>query len=298
MMAQTMTLSDFDFELSVTPNAGGGISRLDWRGLPLLRPAIEGAIQARDPLGLACFPMTPYVSRISDGVFSWGDVTTKIAPNMAGGSHPLHGIGWRRPWDIVSQSSHHVSIGFNHDGDADWPWAFQTWQDFSLHHDHVQHVLSVRSTDPRPFPSSLGPHPYFPGKNARIQFSADALWEISGESLPTHMATPQVVSDLKAGVGAQELDLDHCFEGWNGVAHISWPTHRLTIAASCALDGATYPCTRLQLYTPKGEDYFCLEPVTARCVAFGEPDPRVHGVVELTDQTLSITTRYRPQLAA
>jgi hypothetical protein len=37
-----------------------------------------------------------------------------------------------------------------------------------------------------------------------------------------------------------------------------------------------------------------LEPVSARCVAFSEPDPAVHGVVALAKDTLSITTRFYP----
>jgi aldose 1-epimerase len=293
-MTDLVSLRAFGFDLDIAPFAGGGIARLDWRGLPILRPAVSGAVAARDPLGLSCFPMTPYVSRITDGIFSWGDVTTGIAPNMAGGSHPLHGIGWRKPWEVVSQSDHHVALELSHDGDADWPWAFNTRQEFHLHEDHVEHVLTVTSRDQRPFPSSLGPHPYFNAQDAIFSFEADALWEISGESLPTHLARPQAVDDLATGVSAQTLNLDHCFEGWNGRATISWPSHSVTLEACCSLGEQIIPCTRLQLYTPQGEAFFCLEPVSARCVAFTQPDPMVHGVVELGHEALSITTKFIP----
>jgi aldose 1-epimerase len=293
-MAGLVDLKNYDFHLAVAPRAGGGIARLDWRGHPILRPSLSGAVTARDPLGLSCFPMTPYVSRITDGVFTWGNVTTSIAPNMAGGAHPLHGIGWRKPWEIVAQSENGMSLELAHEGDADWPWAFVTRQHFALHPNHVEHVLEVVSTDSRPFPSSLGPHPYFNAKDATITFGAEALWEISGESLPTHKARPPVVDAIGAGVAASSLDLDHCFEGWDGRATIKWPDYQLRLEAACALDGVAYPCTRLQLYTPRGEDFFCLEPVTARCVVFTQPDPSKHGVVELGRQTLSITTRFYP----
>jgi aldose 1-epimerase len=293
-MSDIISLNHAGFALDIAPLAGGGIARLDWQGLPILRPAVAGAVSARDPLGLSCFPMTPYVSRITDGVFSWRDVTTSIAPNMAGGSHPLHGIGWRKPWQVVDQNATSISLELTHAGDADWPWAFSTQQDFALFEDHIVHMLSVTSKDTRSFPSSLGPHPYFHAKDAIITFSAEALWEISGESLPTHKARPTVVDDLAGGTRATSLDLDHCFEGWDGVATIAWPSHKVRIEAACALGETAMACTRLQLYTPKGEDFFCLEPVSARCVAFGEPDPSVHGVVALQDETLSITTKFYP----
>jgi aldose 1-epimerase len=293
-MIEIISLSAHGFDLDIAPLAGGGIARLDWQGLALLRPAVSGAVAARDPLGLSCFPMTPYVSRITDGVFTWGDVTTAIAPNMAGGTHPLHGIGWRKPWDVESQSDDHVSLVLSHAGDADWPWAFTTRQDFTIHPDHVEHRLSITSQDNHAFPSSLGPHPYFNAKDATITFEAQSLWEISGESLPTHQTRPPVVDQLAAGVSAASLDLDHCFEGWDGVATIRWPTHCVRIEAKIQLDSMDLPCTRLQLYTPKGENFFCLEPVTARCVAFTTRNPHEHGVVSLTNQTLTIGTRIKP----
>jgi aldose 1-epimerase len=293
-MTETIALVAHGFELDIAPLAGGGIARLDWQGHHLLRPVVGGVVTKRDPLGLSCFPMTPYVSRITNGVFTWGDVTTNIAPNMAGGAHPLHGIGWRKPWGIDSQSDTHIALMLNHDGDQDWPWAFSTRQDFVIHSDHIEHCLSVTSRDTRAFPSSLGPHPYFPSQDAVIEFDSAALWEISGESLPTHQARPQVVDDLAAGTLATDLALDHCFEGWNGTATITWPTHALRLEAHCKLGEQALPCTRLQLYTPKGADFFCLEPVSARCVAFTTGDPASHGVVNLRDETLSIMTKFVP----
>lgn len=293
-MAEIVSIRAHGFALDIAPLAGGGIACLDWRGLALLRPAIPGAVASADPLGLSCFPMTPYVSRITDGTFTWGDVTTSIAPNMAGGSHPLHGIGWRKPWRVDVHNDTHIALTLEHSGDQDWPWAFITRQEFAIHADHVEHALSVTSKDPRAFPASLGPHPYFDATDAIITFDATSLWEISGQSVPTHQARPAVVDALAAGASANSLDLDHCFEGWDGKATITWPTHGLTIEANCRLGEADLPCTRLQLYTPKGQDFFCLEPVSARCVAFTTPDPALHGVVSLRDQTLKIITRIYP----
>ena len=293
-MTDIISINAHGFELDVAPDAGGGIARLDWQGLPLLREALAGAVADRDSLGLSCFPMTPYISRITDGVLTWGEVTTHIAPNMAGCSHPLHGVGWRKPWMVMTQTHSHIALQLDHTSDADWPWSFTTRQDFTLYADHFKHCLSVTSQDRRSFPTSLGPHPYFHAKDATITFKADALWEISGESLPTHMARPAVVDTLATGVAATSLDLDHCFEGWDGQAHISWPSHAVRVQAICAIDDTIFPCTRLQLYTPKGENFFCLEPVTARCVAFTTSNPSRHGVVDLHGETLSITTKIFP----
>ena len=294
MTAELLEFSAHGFDLSIAPLAGGGIARLDWQGKPVLRPALAGAVAARDPLGLSSFPMTPYASRIVDGVFRWGDVSTHIPPNMAGGAHPLHGIGWRTPWSVVAQDETSIEIGLDHAGDTNWPWAFESRQRFHLFEDHVEVRLSVTSRDARPFPSSLGPHPYFPSDGAEIQFDAAQLWEITGEALPSHLARPPVVDHLANGVAATSLDLDHCFEGWNGRARIKWAEHGVEVGASVLVGDTPCPCTRLQLYTPPQAGFFCLEPVTARGVSFTAPDPYELGVVELVDQSLTIVTTLTP----
>lgn len=294
MPADLFKLSAYGFDLSIAPLAGGGIAQLDWHGKPLLRPAVGGAVAARDPLGLSCFPMTPYASRIVEGKFGWGGVSTHIPPNMAGGAHPLHGIGWRTPWSVVAEDEYSIEIALIHEGDKNWPWAFESRQRFNLFEDHVELTLSVTSLDARPFPSSLGPHPYFLSEGAEIQFCATQLWEITGEALPSHLARPPVVDHLAKGALATSLDLDHCFEGWNGRARIKWAEHGVELGASVLVGDSPSACTRLQLYTPPGAGFFCLEPVTARGVSFTAKDPYALGVVELGDQSLSIITTLTP----
>ncbi|GIU67759.1 hypothetical protein [Candidatus Phycosocius spiralis] len=294
MTVHSISLSAHGFELEVAPEAGGGIAGLSWYGYPLLRPAIEGAVASADPLGLSCFPMTPYVSRIVDGVFTWGGVRTAIPPNMAGGSHPLHGIGWRNPWRVLAHSDSFLEIELHHFGDISWPWAFITRQLFHLLPDAFELTLSVESLDPRPFPASLGPHPYFVSDAATLQICAESLWETTGEALPSHTARPPAIDQLYRSVKVTELDLDHCFEGWNGRAQIDWPSHGLILEANLWVDETPSPCTRLQLYTPPRAGFFCLEPVTARAVAFTTSNPKELGVIELEQQKLSIVTRIVP----
>jgi aldose 1-epimerase len=295
MSVTLVTLKAHDFELVIAPEAGGSIASLDWQGLPVLRHASEDGLKARDPLSTASFPMVPYAGRIVDGVFEWGGVTTAIPRNMDGADHPLHGNGWRNVWQSGERSQDRLTLRYLHTGDETWPWAFEATQSFTLHADHVEMTLSVTSNDPRPFPSNLGPHPYFVAKDAIISFDVEALWETSGDALPVSLARPPVVDQLANGAPARELRLDHCFDGWRGAAKVSWPTHCVEMTASVQAQGHEQDCTRIQLYTPEGADFFCLEPVTARPAGFQSSDPFALGIVELqTGETLSITTRLRP----
>jgi aldose 1-epimerase len=51
--------------------------------------------------------------------------------------------------------------------------------------------------------------------------------------------------------------LDACFSGWGEHAEVSLPEHGLTLHIE-----AGPPLDHLQLYTPQGQDYFGLEPVS------------------------------------
>jgi aldose 1-epimerase len=54
-------------------------------------------------------------------------------------------------------------------------------------------------------------------------------------------------------VGA--ANLDHCFADWNGLAVLEWPDRHVTLRAE--------RCSYLQVYTPAGRNFFCVEPQTA-----------------------------------
>jgi aldose 1-epimerase len=295
MAINLITLEAHGFHLTLAPEAGGSIAALDWRGLPVLRRALMDGLAERDPLSASSFPMVPYAGRIVDGALSWNEVNATIPKNMAGAEHPLHGNGWRSVWRVKEQTPTSIALAFSHQGDVSWPWAFLATQSFTLHADCVEIELSVTSTDPRPFPATLGPHPYFVAQDAVISFDVEALWETSGDALPTGLARPPVIDQLAKGAPAHDLRLDHCFEGWTGPAKISWPTHCVEMTAKVRAPDRDAGCTRIQLYTPEGADFFCLEPVTARPAGFQAADPFALGIVELRmGETLAITTRLKP----
>ena len=71
-----------------------------------------------------CSRCVPYSNRLGYRRFRWSgkDYTTRA--NVADSPHSLHGIGWQRPWRIVSSSALELVLELRHAGDADWPFAF------------------------------------------------------------------------------------------------------------------------------------------------------------------------------
>ena len=100
MDADPLVLRHESHQLTLDPARGGTVREWHWRGLHILRPTPNGAIN--DPFARACFPMTPYVNRVAGGSFI---------------AEPIHGQGWRVPWTVMDKSATHATMRF--EGGAD-----------------------------------------------------------------------------------------------------------------------------------------------------------------------------------
>ena len=265
-----MTASSNTFELhagalrlAVRPDLGGSIAGLWHRDTPIMRstePAdLPGARLA------ASFPMVPYTNRLAFCRFRWKghDYTTR--PNFGDSPHSVHGIGWMRPWDVVEHSGIALSLRLAHPGDADWPFAFEALQYFSLTPQSlvVQMVITNKADIPQPV--GAGWHPYFPKRSrSRLHVECSDRWDPDPQQLPVRkVAQPGIDADIA------HLDFDNGFEGWRGAARIRDEKFTLEMRSNLPY---------LVVYTPPQKDYFCVEPVSHVGNAIHMADPAAHGL--------------------
>jgi aldose 1-epimerase len=252
--------------LALRPDLGGAVAGL-WHGTtPILRSSEPAALDvAREA---AMYPLVPYSNRLGYRRFRWRgqDYTTRA--NVADSPHSLHGIGWQRPWRIVSSSALEVVLELAHDGDADWPFAFTARQYFSLSADSFGVRLQLTNDAGAEQPVGLGLHPYFVRRaRSRLHIELSHRWDSDATLLPTRkVAQPGIDSDLS------HLDFDNCFEGWRGPARIRDERFSLQLTSSLPY---------LVVYTPPERDYFCVEPVSHVSNAIHMADPAAHGLVAL-----------------
>ncbi|MGH6932710.1 MAG: aldose 1-epimerase [Dongiaceae bacterium] len=253
--------------LSIAPECGGSIARY-WRDLgdhtiEWLRPAVPGALERRDPLGMACFPLVPYSSLIRLGRFTFQGRQVSLPLNFAPSRHSIHGHGWKRPWSVVNSTTTAATIEYRHRSD-EWPWPYRAEQRFELRPERMSIRMSVTNEGREPMPAGLGPHPYFVRTpTARLTAAADRIWLNDRELLPTELVAPPPEYDLRGGIHPVRIGMDHCFAAWNRRATIDWPEWhaRLEMIAEAPLDF-------LVVYTPPDTDHFCVEPVSNITDAF------------------------------
>ena len=242
-----------DYHLELRPESGGVVSRFDWRGGPVFRPALGDA-----PLESSCFPLVPFSNRIANGCFVWNGQTISIAPNLDGDAHPLHGFGWHAGWEVIEQVGTSARIEHCRIADDEWPWAYRAVQSFELTGNGLTQSLSLQNLSAMPMPAGLGFHPYLPcGADTVYLGLHRGEWLTGPDCLPTTLKQSAEPLDWWNAAPVAARNVDTVYTGREGPLEIFWPSrHRmLRIEPSENL-----PFT--VVYSPRGADYFCIEPVS------------------------------------
>ena len=252
--------------LTLSPLIGGAISAFEWIGDGVQRAILRKRHSPLEKvLDAGCFPLVPFVNRISGGRFTFRGRTVHLDPNMAGDPNPLHGQGWLNSWFIEHKDPRRALLSFHHEP-AEWPWAYEALQDFVIDERGFSVRLICRNTGPEPMPCGLGEHPYFDcGPETRIDTGVDCAWTIDEYVLPVEKVPATGRYDLKDRLACGQ-DLDNGFGGWSGEARMNdpdWP-YELRLTSPEA--------KFFQLYSPRRGGIFVAEPVTHANAALNKPE--------------------------
>jgi aldose 1-epimerase len=249
------------------PQLGGCISGLWLDEIPVLRSTAAGTLSSARHSG--SYPLVPFSNRIAQATLQWQGTQHPLVRNNAPEPHAIHGVGWQRPWEVLDQDGRFALLSYEHPADAAWPFAFDSSQTLRLGDNALELTLSITNQSPGPAPAGLGWHPFFVKRpRSRISFEATARWEMGPDKLPTAQTPTQGLD-----ADCASLDIDHCFDGWSGVAQLRDEVLQVRISSSLK---------RLVLFTNAQRDSIAVEPVShvnnaLNLVQAGE-DPATLGV--------------------
>jgi len=249
------TLSGHDMQLSLSPDQGASLTCFKWRNQHILRPLnITEDQDEFDPVQSAAFVMVPFIGRIAQGRFDYQGRQISLPANLPPEPHAIHGHGWQAVWQIEAQADTALSLLYYHPADA-WPWTYQARQHFTLMPGGLRLALEVTNLSDKPMPAGLGWHPYFPRSEARLSLPVTACWPSGDDQL---QAPPQPLKQHEKklqGGKVSGMELDNCFDLVQGQFCLDWPDYRLKMIPDPVFSKAT-------IYVPRGQDYFCVEPVS------------------------------------
>jgi aldose 1-epimerase len=163
--------------------------------------------------------------------------------------HAIHGVGWQRPWQLLDSDPGFALLSYEHRADSAWPFAFDSSQSFRLAPDSLALTLSVTNQSKEPAPAGLGWHPFFMKRGgARLFFRAAGRWEMGDDKLPTRRV-PSTGIDAECAT----LDIDHCFDGWDGAAVLRDGAFEVRLTSNLS---------RLVVFTTPMRDVIAIEPVS------------------------------------
>ena len=250
----------------LAPEIGGALVGWTVGPLPVLRRALPESIVHGGVRGLAGFPLVPFANRIAYGRFQWDGQAYQLARNFGDHSHTIHGVGWQSVWMVEQVSAEAATLRLDYRPRPErWPFPFEAELHFALTEDALTAALRVTNRHTAAAPAGLGLHPYFPRSMfSRLRFTAAGVWLNGADALPNrHESVPQDW-DHRGGRQVGSVVLDNCFTGWDGVAELEGAQLSLRLEADATL-------RHLQVYTPEGQDFFCVEPASHMPDAINRP---------------------------
>jgi aldose 1-epimerase len=150
---------------------------------------------------------------------------------------------------VLEAGAEFALLSYEHQPDESWPFAFDSSQAFRLTANALALTLSITNQSAVAAPVGLGWHPYFVKRSrSHIAFEASGRWEMNAEKLPTHRLSAHGLD-----ADCAMLDVDHCFDGWNGVLHLRDETLHTRLSSTL---------NRLVVYTNETRDFVAIEPVS------------------------------------
>lgn len=247
--------------LDVDPQIGGSVLGFeahvgrDW--IPILRPSRQPLTRSSDA---SSFTLAPYSNRIRDGVFRFEGRSFRLSHAE---KHAIHGDVRDRPWHVVRRSKEELALEIRSAEFADFNFPFSSRCEarFALEGDALVMALRLTNASGETMPAGCGFHPYFRRALCERDVVEIAL-RVSGvypgaTPLPDGPPVPVSASQRFSTLRPLDVALDHCFAGWDGRALVRWPASGVTLRLE-----ATPRFSHVVLYSPPGEPFFALEPVT------------------------------------
>jgi aldose 1-epimerase len=291
MNQERLQLRHGAFDLHLVPGHGGGVSAFRHDGRDVMRPAGEALLRGGDMLDASCFPLVPFSNRIADARFGFRGQTYRLTPNFLPEPHAIHGQGWQNPWDVAEASGHRAELTLRH-AVPHTPLDYHARQVFELKDDGLSVTIEVTNAGNGPMPAGVGLHPYFVRtEGVTLRASLARVWLADERNIPKEHVPLRARWDFAKAPRVATLEMDNCFDEWNGQAEIHWPEADLELRIE-----AEPIFEHLVVYVPPGENFFCVEPVSNANDGFNLLDRGVTGTgvrVLAPGERLTGTVRFR-----
>ena len=173
-------------------------------------------------------------------------------------THPLepdtiHGEGWVNKWKILSTTKNSVSLKFLHNGKNSFPFKYYAIQKFRLIKNSLEITVTIKNMDRKSFDCGIGFHPWFNiDKKSKIFSNTYKFIELDEKN---NIKNKKLLKSNKP-FDFNKINIDETFIDWNGSAKLILNKYLKILIKN------KKNIKNLHIYSPKNQNFFCVEPVT------------------------------------
>ena len=201
----------------------------------------------------------PFANRIKDGAYSFDGKNYQLVANQQQENNALHGLVYNKTFNVVNQkiTENEASVTLEYvetEKSVGFPFTYTMHLEYVVSNDLLILNVSVINTDSKPFPYTLGWHPYFMSDNLK---ASSLIFESAKKLLIGERNITTGVKDIEPidKFNIEDKQLDDCWILDDNAIQFLTPKYLLTI-------GASGNNNFLQVYTPPKENAIAIEPTT------------------------------------
>ena len=201
----------------------------------------------------------PFVSRIEDGKYSFFNKDYELYCNDDKFNNAIHGLIYNKNFSVISkkESADSSSVVIEYEAiekNIGFPFLYKIQVEYVLSHKSFALNISIENRDNKPFPFTIGWHPYFKSVNlseSKLFFESDKKLELNTRLLPSK--TLEINTEIPLEI--KNIEFDDCFYLNNNLIEFQTPEYKMLLKSNSKKN-------YLQVYTPAHRNSVAIEPQT------------------------------------
>lgn len=264
-----ITISNDKLKAVICPEVGASIHslcyKLNGQWVDIMRPTPQEAVDQKKPGLFSSFHLLPYSNRIENGVLNYKGKVYNLHINNTDG-HTIHGVARDLPWKLVYCNDEEMQLSLNSKDfdNVNWPWDFSGRLTFTVKDNQFTMGISIKNESDETMPAGFGSHPYFSkkltDKDDKLMVKLPLKGLYPGDTpIPTGkwIPIPEELDFSTERAFDESVFVDNCFRASQGSSVVKWLNSGVTMTMD-----ADPIYENIIFYTPKGETFFAIEPVT------------------------------------
>jgi len=201
----------------------------------------------------------PFANRIKDGVYSFNNEAFQLEKNQDDEQNALHGFVYNKMFKIIVKEAlsdtAKITLAYNErNKTAGFPYTYSIQVTYIFNKNTLSLQVKVKNTDSKPFPFTMGWHPYFISDNlskSTLNFDCDKKLIIGDRNITTGIEEVKT----KVALNIENKQLDDCWVLNSDKVQFNTPKYQLNFSSSVKENF-------LQAYTPPRLNTIAIEPTT------------------------------------